>query len=323
MTTGYGIYSGGLDSMLSARVLMDQGIGVVLLTYATPFFGPEKALESGKIVGIQPRVLDLTEAHLHVLKNPKHGYGRYMNPCIDCHALMFRRAAEIMMEEGGDFVFSGEVLGQRPMSQNRQALDLVARESGVGDYILRPLSAKALPETRMEQDGLVVREQLLGLTGRSRKPQMELAARYGWRDYPTPAGGCLLTDPVFSRRLKELTGPGWAVDLREMEMLKWGRQFRLPGGAKLVVGRNQRENEALENLVRPDDIIFRVEGVPGPMVMLVHGGSADWDQAAMIAVSYSDAPDFETCPVRIFGGGADTIIQTEGRPKHEFADLMI
>ncbi|MDY6852767.1 MAG: tRNA 4-thiouridine(8) synthase ThiI, partial [Thermodesulfobacteriota bacterium] len=241
MTIGYGIFSGGLDSILSALVLMDQGVETRLLTFATPFFGADKAMASGRAIGLEPKVVDLTELHLKMLQNPKHGYGRYMNPCIDCHALMFKQAGEIMTGEGGDFLFSGEVLGQRPKSQTRQALQIVAKESGFGQVILRPLSALALPRTRMEETGLVDRKRLLGFSGRSRKPQMELASRLGIKDYPAPAGGCLLTDPVFSRRLKELTAHDSPLEARKVKLLNLGRHFRLPGGGKLIVGRNKNE----------------------------------------------------------------------------------
>lgn len=327
MAIGYGIFSGGLDSMLAARVLMEQGVSVRLLTFATPFFGPERAVISARTIGLNTRVVDLTQPHMVMLAKPKHGYGRFMNPCIDCHALMFRRAGEIMAEEGGDFVFSGEVLGQRPKSQNRRALDIVARESGFADVILRPLSALALPPTRMEESGLIDRTRLLGLSGRSRKPQMEWAEHYGLTDYPSPAGGCLLTDPSFSRRLKELASFGWPLDVRDVELLKWGRHFRTPGGRKLVVGRNQAENEKLETLVRPGDLAMHVLLTPGPLVLLA-GGNLDPDLedvalAATIAVSYSDAPDGETRQVLTTGTRTDQTLTAVGRSKQEFANLMV
>jgi len=321
MTIGYGIFSGGLDSILSVRVLMDQGIEVRLLTFVTPFFDADKAMASGRIIGLEPKFVDLTELHLEMLQNPKHGYGRYMNPCIDCHVLMFKQAGEIMTREGGDFLFSGEVLGQRPKSQNRQALQIVAKESGFGQVILRPLSALALPQTRMEEAGLVDRKRLLGFSGRSRKPQMELAAGFGIKDYPAPAGGCLLTDPVFSRRLKELAAHDSPLEARNVELLKWGRHFRLPGGGKLIVGRNKNENDVLEGMARPGDLVLQVCGTPGPVVLLMNHASTDLDLAASINVSYSDAPDREIRQVRI--DGLERVMEAQGRAKKEFAGLMI
>lgn len=323
MITGYGIFSGGLDSMLSALLLKDQGLDVRLITFTTPFFGPEKALNSARAIGLTPRTIDLTGPHLEMLQAPKHGYGRFMNPCIDCHALMFRRAGEIMIEEGGHFLFSGEVLGQRPKSQNRRALEIVARESGFADFILRPLSALVLPPTRIEEEGLVDRSRLLGLSGRTRKPQMEHAARYGLTDYPSPAGGCLLTDPVFSRRLKELLAHDAPLKEPDIELLKLGRHFRLPGGRKLIVGRNQSENEALEAMARAGDAILKVAVAPGPSVLIPRGGPEDRDLAASITISYSDAPDDKTSPVRFIQGQDESIIEARGRPKKDFAHLMV
>ncbi|MEW5721776.1 MAG: tRNA 4-thiouridine(8) synthase ThiI [Thermodesulfobacteriota bacterium] len=327
MTKGYGIFSGGLDSLLSTLVLQDQGIEVVLLTFTTPFFGAERARVSGCSIGLVPRVLDLTEPHLEMMKKPKHGFGRFMNPCIDCHALMFKTAGGIMRAEGGDFLFSGEVLGQRPKSQNRRALDIVARESGWPGFILRPLSALALPPTAMEQSGLVDRTRLKGFYGRTRKPQMALASQYGLKDYPSPAGGCLLTDPVFSRRLAELREHVSAPTGPDLELLKVGRHFRLPGGGKVVVGRNQAENEVIETLGRPQDLVLKVAGIPGPTVILCGGSertsSEDVELAAAMTASYSDAAGDRSCPVRLLGGSRERLLETPVRPKSEFAGLMI
>ncbi|MBU2550707.1 MAG: tRNA 4-thiouridine(8) synthase ThiI [Proteobacteria bacterium] len=323
MAKGYGIFSGGLDSILAAALLQEQGRELVLLTFSTPFFGPERALVSARALGLRARVVDLTAPHMEMLQQPRHGYGRFMNPCIDCHALMFRRAGEIMAAEGGDFLFSGEVLGQRPKSQNRRALDIVAHESGYADFILRPLSARVLPPTRTEELGLVDRDRLQGFSGRTRKPQMELAARYGIKDYPSPAGGCLLTDPIFSRRLKELAGQGPLLDPRDVELLKWGRHFRLPDGLKAIVGRKKAENEALEGLFRPGDVMFKVASAPGPTVLIPAGEPEDPGLAASMTVSYSDAPDGEPAAVRVIGALGERTVAARGLPKKDFAHFMI
>jgi len=323
MAVGYGIFSGGLDSLLSALLLKDQGLEIRLLTLVTPFFGPEKALAWGRVIGREPRLVDLTDRFLKMLPSPKHGFGRFANPCIDCHALMFRAAGEIMTAEGGDFLFSGEVLGQRPKSQNRRALQTVARESGFPEVLLRPLSAQCLPPTKIEEAGLVDRSRLLGLSGRSRKPQMELAVRFGLKDYPTPAGGCLLTDPVFSRRLHDLLAHDQPLEVRDVEMLKLGRHFRLPDGRKLIVGRNMSENEALEKMVRPGDLVLKVAQLPGPTVVIPKGGPADLDLAAAINVSYSDAPDGRPVQVLLLDGRQERLLHAAGVPKTELAELMI
>ncbi|MFH1090308.1 MAG: tRNA 4-thiouridine(8) synthase ThiI [Pseudomonadota bacterium] len=329
MAIGYGIFSGGLDSLLSARVLADQGVEVRLLTFVTPFFGAEKALISGQALGLAPKIIDITPDHLQMLPHPKHGFGRFMNPCIDCHALMFRRAGEIMQQEGGDFLFSGEVLGQRPKSQNPRALTIVARESGFGDYILRPLSAVLLPPTRIELHGLVDRSKLLDLSGRSRKRQMALAEKFGLSEYPTPAGGCLLTDPIFSRRLAELLAHSPRLEAREVELLKWGRHFRLPHGHKLVVGRNQPENDILEQLSQPGDLVLKAADFPGPSVVFSPAGQdgqglrPDLDLAASITLSYSDAPEGCTALVQLIGSEVERMTETESRPKQAFVQWMV
>ena len=324
MPIGYGIFSGGLDSMLAALVLMDQGLEVRLLTFVTPFFNADRALDSGRILGITPRPLDITAEHLEMLKQPKHGFGRYMNPCIDCHALMFRKAGEIMEAEGGDFLFSGEVLGQRPMSQNRKALDVVARESGRPEVVLRPLSALSLKPTRVEIEGLVDRSRLLGLSGRTRKPQMALAALAGISEYPSPAGGCLLTEPVFSRRLKELWEREQLWRERDVHLLKHGRHFRLPGGSKLIVGRNQKDNELLAGLTRDQDTTLRVPGLPGPYVLAPGGNLTDTELSADMTVSYSDARDGEEHQVCLASAGSEEYVITgRSRPKDEFNHLLI
>ena len=327
MTKGYGIFSGGLDSMLAALVLKDQDLDIELITFTTPFFGAEKAIESGRQIGLIPRVVDLTDEHLKMMENPRHDFGRYMNPCIDCHALMFNRAGRIMDAEGGDFLFSGEVIGQRPKSQNRQSMNLVARLSGYADFIMRPLSAKCLPETSMESDGKVDRTRLLDLSGRTRKPQMELAKHYGLKSYPSPAGGCLLTDPVFSRRLKELYDLNPSLRARDAEFLKYGRHFRLPQGSKIIVGRNQVDNEALERLVNSGDVVLKAANVPGPTVVIPDAnGSPPADvleTAASMTLAYSDAKDEFLHPITVSHRGELRQLQASARPKADFAQFMI
>jgi len=201
---GLGLCSGGLDSILAALVLREQGIDVEWIAFETPFFSADKARKASFNHGISLIVKDITKRYMPMLKNPKCGYGKNMNPCMDCHALMFRIAGEMMQETESDFLFSGEVMGQRPMSQNKNSLRYVEKNSGYDGYILRPLSAKVLPETPMELNGLVDREKLCDFSGRSRKPQMALAKQFGVVDYPAPAGGCLLTDGGYARKKSRL-----------------------------------------------------------------------------------------------------------------------
>ncbi len=237
---------------------------------------------------------------------------------------MIREAGVVMRAEGFDLVFTGEVLGQRPMSQNRGSLNVVAKASGLAGVLLRPLSAKLLQPTRPELAGWVDRERLLDLSGRSRKRQIALAAEYGISRYPAPAGGCLLTDPGFALRLKELLRHQGRASRAELELLKWGRHFRLPGGAKAVVGRIQRENEAIANLQAPGDCSLHVENYPGPLV-LVSGAAteADLGAAAGLAAAYSDAPEGAPVRVSLEEGGSVRILELVAPAKERFKGLLI
>ncbi len=318
------VFSGGLDSMLAAELIRAQGINVLAFFFETPFFTSKKARESAQSMGLLFKVVDITNRHLDVVKSPKHGYGGNMNPCIDCHALMFKIAGEMLEKEGADFVLTGEVLGQRPMSQNKKALTLIASESGLDGLLLRPLSAKRLPATIPEEKGWVKRELLMGFEGRSRKPQMELAQAMNIKGYPSPAGGCLLTEKVFSRRLKDLFSSQSDPGLREIELLKVGRHFRIFPHTKLVVGRNKSENEEIHALTGKKDLVLTSVSVPGPTVLL-SGNFSDsaLELAAAITVAYSDAEDSETIPVRVVGGPEDRMLMTEVHEKGEFKRYMI
>jgi tRNA-specific 2-thiouridylase len=311
MSKAIGIFSGGLDSMLSVETLRRQGIEVLAVTFETPFFSSKRAVDSARRLGVPHRVVDITAEHLEIVKNPRFGRGRYMNPCMDCHALMFKKAGEIMEAEGFDFLFSGEVLGQRPFSQNRQALEQVAKASGYPDRILRPLSAQLLPPSGPELRGLVDRSRLLAFKGRSRKPQMELARTWGIDHYPSPAGGCLLTDPGFSRRLKDLFENEACWDVRDLHLLSVGRHLRIQASKKVVVGRNREENEKIGALAREDDILLSVARYPGPLVMIPHGGPEELVEiASSICLRYSDAPKEKPHQVRIRSGGREWLVES-------------
>src|SRR3989338_780967 len=195
------LLSGGLDSQLAVCVLKNQGIEVTGISFTSPFFGSKNAEKAAAAMNIELIVKDITSEHLPLVKNPPHGYGKCMNPCIDCHALMVKKAGEIALAQKFDIIATGEVIGERPMSQNLNSLGVVANDSGFKGVLLRPLSAKLLPPTKPEIDGLVSREKLLALSGRSRRPQMKLANEFGLKSYVQPAGGCLLTDPEFSKKL--------------------------------------------------------------------------------------------------------------------------
>jgi tRNA-uridine 2-sulfurtransferase len=320
-----GLLSGGLDSLLAAQIIKGQGIKVQGISFVTPFFGCEKAQRAAEQLGIPLQILDITRDHWTMLRQPKYGYGKGMNPCIDCHALMLRKAGEWMEENGADFLFTGEVLGQRPFSQTKPSLRAVEKESGFPDRVLRPLSALLLPETRPEQEGLVDRFRLLDINGRSRKRQMILARDYGLTDYPTPAGGCLLTDPIFSVRLKELFAHSAEPQMREVELLKTGRHFRLHPRVKCIIGRNKMENEFIEKWVAPEDGWARVLGYPGPMALAVGlmEKAEDWERLAQLCLTYSDAPQEGDIPVQLRQGERRWIIKAIKPEKGIFRQWMI
>jgi tRNA U34 2-thiouridine synthase MnmA/TrmU len=318
------IFSGGLDSMLASALMRDLGIDVQALFFETPFFPSQKARRSAQAITLPLRVINITERHLEVVKRPKHGYGENLNPCIDCHTLMLRMAGEMLEEEGAHFIISGEVVGQRPMSQNRKTLSLVASESGFEGHILRPLSAKLLPITIPEEKGWVKRDHLMDFSGRSRKPQMELARRFNIRDYPSPAGGCLLTDKIFSRRLKDLFASGSNLEIREIELLKLGRHFRIGSSTKMIVGRNKMENQAIRSLAEETDLLLWPISVPGPTVLILGDFFPGLEErAATSAVSYSDADDGEVTEVSLSTKGSDTTLRVRGRDKKELRRYMI
>ena len=235
-------------------------------------------------------MVNVTEEFLRVVENPKHGYGRGMNLCLDCRILMLRKAREYMEEAGASFLITGEVLGQRPMSQYRAAMTLIEAESGLAGLVVRPLCAGLLEPSLPERRGWIDRDRLLSLSGRSRKPQMALAREVGIRGYPCPAGGCLLTDKEFAARLRDLLTHEGELSVREVSLLKVGRHCRLSDRTRLVVGRNEPENERMDGLIRDGDTVLEVGGVPGPTaVVRGSAGMRELEVAAAIAARYTRA----------------------------------
>ena len=318
------LLSGGLDSMLAICVLKEQGVEVHAVVYDSPFFNAERGLRAADQLNVPVHVLDFLPELVPLLEDPPHGFGKCMNPCIDCHAAMLRQAGRLMETMGFDFLSTGEVLNQRPMSQNRQSLALVAKSSGYGEVVVRPLSARLLPETRPEREGLVDRERLLGLSGRNRKPQMELAEKYGITDYPSPAGGCRLTDPNFARRLRDLKEHEGLRDARAISWLRVGRHFRLEGGVKLILGRNRADNLYLEENAAAREIILKPEGVPGPSGLLPATATDEQiERAARICARYSDAEPAQAVTIRIRSATDERRIQVEPLPPESVAPYRI
>ena len=247
--------SGGLDSQLAIRVLQNAGAEVEAVCFSTPFFDCSAAQKAAEALGVKLHVVDFTDDEISLIENPPHGFGGAMNPCIDCHALMIKRAGELMTKLGYDFVATGEVQGQRPMSQNKQSMGVVEKCSGLKGRLVRPMSAKLLEPTIPELEGKLDREKLLDISGRGRERQIALAAEFGIVDYPSPAGGCKLTEDGFCRKLKDLRDHEGLGNRRLVELLLTGRRFRLPGGTGVILGRDRDENALLKSLdVRSFDI---------------------------------------------------------------------
>ncbi|MEK6795832.1 MAG: hypothetical protein AABZ39_13705 [Spirochaetota bacterium] len=290
------LLSGGLDSQVAVKMILDQGVAVTALKFTSPFCTCDSAgvchsAVAAKAFGIPLVTIPKGLAYLDVIRSPKHGYGRAMNPCIDCRIFILRKAKEYAESIGAAFLFTGEVLGQRPMSQHRRALDIIEEESGLTGKLLRPLSAKLLPPTDAERDGIIDREKLGAIQGRSREEQMKRAEEYSIAEYPCAAGGCLLTDPAFARRLKDLLDNQNDVSMRELNLLKVGRHFRYHA-AKVIVGRNRSQNEHLASIKKKNEVYLESVDIPGPSALVSDAVNDDTIAfAAKALASYSDAVD--------------------------------
>ena len=293
--------SGGLDSILAARLIKEQGIEVIGICFRSYFFNEENAKRMTKQIGIRLEVVDFSKEHFEMVKNPSHGWGKNMNPCIDCHSMMMRYSGELLEKFNADFIITGEVLNQRPMSQNKSALNIVKKQSGFSEKILRPLCAKNLDPTPMEVNGLVDREMLLDISGRSRKVQMELADKWGIKDYPSPAGGCKLTDPNYSIRLKELVERKENVTEKDIHLLKYGRHFITDDKTKIIVTRTAEEGESIKVLLNKNDLMFLTSKYNGAMVIIPEGNNPTENDiiiACRMAVRYSKGKDEESVEVK-------------------------
>ena len=292
------LLSGGLDSTLAGKLLLQMGIEVEAVNFFSPFCnctpksaGCSAAKSAADQLGIPVRAFACGQDYLEAMKRPRFGRGKNMNACLDCRIHLFSRAREYMLECNADFIATGEVLGERPMSQHRRAMEIIARESGLADHIVRPLCAQLMPPSQPEREGLVDREQLLAIQGRRRLPQIALAKELGIKDYLCPAGGCLLTDKEFAARFKELLEHDPGFGLNDAKLLRYGRHFRLPGGTKAVVGRNEEENLVLERAAQTADLLLVPLNVPGPSV-LCRGESAEQEvaPAAGLLAAYMTKP---------------------------------
>jgi tRNA U34 2-thiouridine synthase MnmA/TrmU len=264
-----GLISGGLDSALAVRIIKDLGVDVYGLYFSMPWgcCDKDKACQIAEQLKIKFMTMQLDESYLEIVKKPQYGYGTALNPCVDCRVHMFSRARQYMASIHAHFVFTGEVIGQRPMSQMRRSMEIIEKESGLEGRLLRPLCAHLLEPTIPERNGIINRESLLAISGRSRKEQMALAEHYDIRDYLPAAGGCLLTDKNFARRMQDTFTYGYR-SFRETISLKWGRHFRISKDFKAIVGRDEEENESLKHCAHTDDLIFEFEDRQGPTLIL-------------------------------------------------------
>ncbi len=299
------LFSGGLDSMIAIKLIADQGIDVTAVHIKTGFGGTKDVTDilaqRAKIAGAEFKVIDVREEYLQkILFDPKYGYGKNFNPCIDCHGYMFKVAKGIMKELGASFVVTGEVLGQRPMSQRSDALQQVSKlaEDTEDKLILRPMCAKLLDPTTPEIEGWVDREKLLDISGRSRERQLALVDEFGWEEYESPGGGCLLTEAHYSDRIREFVKHD-DFTVSDIDLLKFGRHFRLPDGAKLVVGRNKEDNEGLQR-VESDKYLMLKLPIVGPFSLMSSGASEeDKALAGKLAITYAKSTVDESYEVLV------------------------
>lgn len=287
------MFSGGLDSILSTKLMLNQNIDVIALHFSNPFCfcveGLKGIKEVTKQLGVPLVRVDVGIDYLKMLQNPKHGYGKNLNPCIDCRIFILKKAKKIAADLNVDFIFTGEVLNERPMSQHRQAMDIIEKETGLINKILRPLSAKLFPQTDMEKQGFVDRSKLLAINGRSRKPQIELAKKFGIVNYPSPAGGCLLTCKEFAKKLIDLFNYKKKISMKDVALLKIGRHFRSIGN-KIVVGRNEEENNQLIAIKAKKDYYFEVPKIGSPTTILKGPKTKKAiETAAKLTAFYSDS----------------------------------
>ncbi len=300
------LFSGGLDSMLAIKLITSQGIDVTALHIFTGFGGTKDVRDElekrAKMAGANFLSVDVREEYIQdILFSPKYGYGKNFNPCIDCHGYMFKIAKKMLSDLGASFLVTGEVLGQRPMSQRKDALKQVQKLAEDEDnLILRPLCAKLLEPTKPELEGWVDRDKLLDISGRSRERQLALAKEFGWDDYESPAGGCLLTEPIYSQKIREfITFEDFSVEA--IDLLKYGRHLRLPDKAKLIVGRHKEDNEALKGVSHKDYIGFSVP-VPGPYSLINKNATKeDKTLAAKIALTYGKSQKGQRYSIEIDG----------------------
>lgn len=321
------LLSGGLDSSLAIKAVQVQGIEVIAVHCVIPFLkyeqdgaGESAAARIAERLGCKLRVLDISQEFLQILQNPAHGYGKNLNPCIDCKILMLKKAKDLMQREGAQFVVTGEVLNQRPMSQHLGSLEEIARQSGLAELLVRPLSAQCLPEVIPLKKKWLNKEKLFCIQGRGRRTQIALAEKWGIEDYPWPGGGCLLTDASFCQRVADLMAYD-ALTAENVKICKRGRFFRISSSFFLVVGRDEAGNEMLERCVQPQDTLFYPSVVPGPTAVgRGTPGEGDIARCAKIVARYT-ARGIKV-EIKVNAGGKEEILSLEELPPAQLQELI-
>jgi hypothetical protein len=314
------LLSGGLDSTLAVKVMLDQGISVEALNFTSPFCTctssknqgtgcKSEAVRVAQEFNIPIKVMHKGTDYLEIVRNAKHGYGKALNPCIDCRIFLLRKAKEYMVESGADFVITGEVLGQRPMSQRRETLRIIERESQLEGLLLRPLSAKHFPISIPEQQGWVDREKLLAIQGRSRKEQIQLAEDLDVTNYPCPAGGCMLTEVSFVPKVRDIFAHSEQLNMRDFRLLKLGRHFRLAPKTKMIIARDEAENGQLETAVQPGEVAIHWSEGSGPLgVVMGEVNEEAIKIASKLILHYTKAPIDRDCRMHTLIGGVEKYI---------------
>jgi len=325
-TKALALLSGGLDSTLAVKLVLNQGIDVEAINFVSPFClcgkGGCGAAEAARRFNIPLKTMSVGEDYLRIIRKPKFGYGKNMNPCIDCRIFMLKKAKKYAKETGAAFIFTGEVLDQRPMSQHKKTLDLIEEEAGLKGKVLRPLSAKLLQETDPEKKGLVNKEKLLDIEGRSRRKQIELAEKLGIRDYPCPAGGCLLTYREFADKMRDLFEHKKAVSLKDVALLKVGRHFRF-GKNKMIVGRNESENKILLQMKKEEDYYFEAQGCGSPVTLLQGPKTKRAIEEAARLTAYHSDQKTERVRVRFGKNDKDRLLEVSVLSMNEVDQLRV
>jgi len=318
------LFSGGLDSILTIKLLQESGVRVEAINFVTPFSAGQSYVDkTARKFRVKVHKVKVDPAYFSMIRKPRHGYGANMNPCLDCKIYMFRKAAAFAKKHGFDFLATGEVLGERPFSQIRPLMFLIEKEASLDGKIVRPLSGKLLPETEAEKKGLIKRESLLSISGRNRKPQLALAKRFGIKEFPSPGGGCLLTDPAFANKLRDFLKHSKTLSWEDAELLKLGRHFRI-GEEKIIVGRRHEENLSLKNLATQQNLGWmEVRGFMGPVTVIQGKSKSLIGKAASLTVRYSDAPKDRPAKLFLHKGRTKKSLEAKALPEEETERIRV